>query len=232
MLARLALLLVCLPSLAAAGPWMRDEGSAYALLSHHGGSDGWTGFYVEYGGPFGWTYGVDVGGHVTGLPQLMQTGIADQDVDGRFRSFVRLPLPLPRGETVPAWLEPWLAALEFTVGQDIESDGTQIKRVGFGGTVGRGFSSRIGDGWTTLDLGLSFAEGDHTRRTYAGVVGVKPMDRLAVELGAFAEQADEFSYQIGPTLQYGFGRIGAARIGLAYRSEGDLQGSVGWSREF
>ncbi|WP_299648289.1 hypothetical protein [uncultured Jannaschia sp.] len=231
MLARLAFLLTLLPSMTTAGPWMREQGSVYALVSHYGGSDGWTGFYAEYGGPFGWTYGLDLGGHVVGLPQLMQTGIADQDVDGRIRSFVRLPLPLPTGDTVPDWLDPWLAAVEFSVGQDIESDGTQIDRVGVGGTVGRGFSSRFGDGWTTFDLGMSFAEDDR-RTTYAAVIGVKPIDRLAVELGAFGEQTDEFDYQIGPTLQYGFGQIGAARVGLAYRSEGDLQGSVGWSLEF
>ena len=232
MLARLALSLMLLPSLAAGGPWMRERGDVFLFLSHYGSSDGWTGFYGEYGGPFGWTYGIDLGGHVVGLPQLMQTGIADEDVDGRIRSFVRLPLPLPRGDAAPAWLDPWLAAVEFSIGKDIEDDGTQIDRLGVGGTIGRGFQTRLGDGWTTFDLGLSFAGNDETRTTYAAVVGLKPVDRLAVELGAFAEQTDEVSYQVGPTVQYGFGRIGAARIGLAYRSEGDLQGSVGWALDF
>ena len=229
----LALLLVLFAHAAEAGPWPRAKGELYVLVAHQGGGDGWTGLFAEYGGPFGLTYGIDAGGRVVGLPELMQTGFTDRDVEGRVRSFVRVPVPLPKGERVPDWLSPWLAAVELSVGRDFEDDGTGPMRYGIAATVGRGFSTPLGDGWTVFDIGTSFASDDAERRTgLAFTLGIKPWRQLAVELQAFAEIEGNASYQIGPTFQYGFGKLGAARLGLAFRSEQSPAVSVGWSRTF
>ncbi len=223
-------LCLLLPSLAVAGPWPREQGGVYALASHQGGRDGWSGLYVEYGGPRRLTFGLDLGGHVVGLGEARLAGFTDRDVDGRIRSFVRIPVPLPGGA---GRLAPWLAAVELGMGRDFEEDGRYRDRLGLGASVGRGFSTAIGDGWMTLDLGVSAASGGDVRVSAGGLIGVKPTARLAVELGVFAERDDGgLDYQIGPTLQYGFGRLGEGRLGVAYRSEDEVAVTLGWSIAF
>lgn len=227
----LALFLILLPGLAPAGPWMRETGDIYVLASHQGGGDGWTGLYAEYGGPFGLTFGLDAGGHVVGLPQLLQTGVADRQVDGRVRSFVRVPIPLP-GADGDDWRAPWLAAIELSVGRDFEEDGTMIDRYGGGLTVGRGFTTRIGDGWTTLDVATSLAAEGPMRTSFGLLVGIKPVKRLAVELAIFGEREDTTDFAVGPTVQYDFGFIGQARLGIAHKSDGGTEWTFGVSRSF
>ncbi len=230
----LALLLALLPTSAEAGPWPQEEGRIYVLVSHQGEGDGWTGLYAEYGGPFGLTFGLDTGGRVVGLAELSRTGFTDRQTDGRVRSFVRIPVPLPGEPGDGTLLAPWLAAVELSLGRDFEEDGTTIDRYGVGATVGRGFSTRYGDGWTTLDLHAAFASEADTRTGLGFVAGIKPLPRLAVELGIYAERdgEDDPAYQIGPTVQYGFGRLGEGRLGMAYTSDGDTAVTLGWSRAF
>lgn len=227
----LALLLTLLPGLAAAGPWPRDEAQIYVLASHQGEGDGWTGLYVEYGGPRRLTFGLDLGGHVVGLAELSRVGFTDREVDGRVRSFVRVPLPLPGGRG-DDWRAPWLAAIELSIGRDFENDGGTVDRFGVGLTVGRGFSTRIGDGWTTVDVATSLAPKGTTRTSFAMLVGIKPLKRLAVELAVFGEHEDTTDFAIGPTVQYDFGKLGQARLGVARRSDGDTEVTLGVSRSF
>ena len=233
----LACLLCLLPGVAAAGPWPQEKGRVYAQLAHYGAADGWTGLYVEYGGPLGLTFGVDLGGHVTGLPTLLRTGAADRDVDGRIRSFVRAPVPLADWMGRPEWMSPWLAAVELSLGRDFEAPDAAgemdtVDRIGLGGSVGRGFSTRLGDGWTTLDLATSMASGGADRTTFGLVVGLKPVERVAVELSLFGEREDDLDYAIGPTVQYDLGEIVSLRLGVAQTSDGDVDLSFGLARSF
>lgn len=228
----LTLLALCLlPGPAAAGPWPREAGQIYVLTSHQGGGDGWSGLYAEYGGPRNLTFGLDLGGHVVGLAELRRVGFTDRDVDGRVRAFVRVPVPLPGGQD-DSWRAPWLAAIELSIGRDFEEDGETIDRFGVGMSVGRGFSTRFGDGWTTVDLATSFASEGDTRSSFGLVVGLKPRERLAVEFAIFGEYEDVIDFGIGPTVQYDFGKLGQGRVGAAYRSDGDAALTVGWSRSF
>lgn len=229
------ILLSCLllPTVAAAGPWPREEGRFYALVSHQGGGDGWSGLYLEYGGPRQLTFGLDLGGHVVGLGEPWFGADMDRDTDGRVRAFVRIPVPLPDGPDGAGPLAPWLAAIEFSVGRDFEEDGRRLDRLGIGASVGRGFSTGIGDGWMTFDFGVSAVSGGATRTNSGALIGVKPTPRLAVELGVFAEHDDgELDYQIGPTVQYGFGRLGEGRLGVALKSDEGAAVTVGWSISF
>ncbi|CTQ49070.1 hypothetical protein [Jannaschia donghaensis] len=233
-----AVLLCLLPTLAGAGPWVRDKGQIYALLSHGGGGDGWTGLYVEYGGPRRLTFGLDAGGHVVGLSELARTGFTDRDVDGRVRSFVRIPVPLPGGPAAAGVFAPWLAAVELSLGRDFNSDENgdgmvdTVDRFGIGGTVGHGFSTRFGDGWTTLDIAASFPSKGETRTSLGLVVGIKPFDRVAVDIALYAEREDDTDYSVGPTVQYDFGTVASGRLGVAYTSDGDIDVTVGISRSF
>lgn len=238
----LLFVLTLLPLPALAGPWPQEKGNLYVLVSHQNGDDPWTGVYAEYGGPFGLTFGLDAGGHVAGLPQFVQTGIPDQDIDGRLRSFVRIPLPLPKSGDGDAWHDPWLAAVELSVGRDFDDFDPPVNRAGVGVTVGRGFSTPCGDGWTTLGASVavpvlndfSARPGfDPDNRYTAGIVlGLKPVRRLAVELAAFVEVEGETSYQVGPTVQYSLGRIVDLRLGAAYRDDGRTVVTFGLSRAF
>ncbi|MCK0168235.1 hypothetical protein MWU52_11780 [Jannaschia sp. S6380] len=228
----LLLLLALLATPATAGPWPRAKGDVYALLSHQGGREGWTGAYFEWGGARNLTFGLDLGGHVVGLPRLMRTGYSDIAVDGRVRSFLRVPVPLPEGAHVPNWFDPWLAAVELSLGRDYLEDSTQADRVGVGLTIGRGFDGPMGEGWITLDLHGSTTREDRTREQAGFVVGIKPRENLAVELAAFGEREDDTHYQYGPTIQYGFGAFGEGRLGVARASDGGTRWTLGWSRTF
>ena len=225
----LTILLVTGPPLLA-GPWPRPRGESYVFAGHEGGMDGWTSFYAETGLPRDLTLGVDAGGHATGL----MTGDPDRPVDGRLRVFVRMPvLSAPdRRAGRPGWLEPWLAAVEIGIGPDFEEDGATPLRWGAGLTVGRPLETRFGPGWTTLDLRATLG-GSRPARFNAGyVVGVKPTDRLTLELGLFAEVEDATYWAVAPTMQYELGELGGARLGISLKDEGETLLRLGWARSF
>ena len=224
------LILTLFPALAVAGPWPRSPGEIYVFTGHQGGSDGWTGLYAEYGLGRGLTFGLDAGGHVTGLPYYLATGYTVRQTDGRLRAFLRAPLSLPT--TAPAWTEPWRFAGEIGIGRDFLDEGGHINRLGFGTSVGRGFSTPLGDGWITLDLRAAFAEDAATRTNLGAVVGLKPDPGIAIELAAFGEHQDRFDWQAGPTLQLSAGRVGDLRIGVVGGTLDAAEVTIGWALTF
>ena len=220
----LSLLLCLLPVATLAGPWPRDAGQFYILTGHQGGSDGWSGLYAEYGLGRDLTFGVDLGGHVVGLPDLLATGFSEREVDGRARAFFRAPLPNP--------FPPWRTATELGVGQDFLSDGSRLNRLGLGASVGRGFTTPLGDGWTAVDFRTAFAAEATTRTNVGAVIGIKPHPRIAIELAAFAEHEESPAWQAGPTIQWSTGRLGDLRVGILHQSDEKAELVIGWALTF
>ncbi|CUH12599.1 hypothetical protein JSE7799_00215 [Jannaschia seosinensis] len=227
----LIILLSLLATTAGAGPWPRETGQIYVYTGHQGADDGWSGLYVEYGLERDLTFGLDLGGHIVGLPELYYTGLSEHPVDGRARAFIRAPIPIP--DAAPAWVEPWLASVEAGVGRDYLDNGGQINRLGIGASIGRGFGSRIGDGWFTLDMRMAFAAEAETRSNLGAVAGIKPHSRVAIEFGAFVEHEETSDWQAGPTLQVSAGRAGDLRLGVVHLSgEERVEIVAGWSLTF
>jgi hypothetical protein len=229
LLQSILLLLLAAPPLFA-GPWPRPVGETYVFAGHEGGMDGWTSLYLETGLPRDLTLGLDAGGHTTALA----TGDPTQPVDGRIRAFLRFPVlssPEHRA-TRPGWAAPWLAAIEIGIGPDIEEDGAMPLRYGAGLTLGRPMNTRLGPGWTTLDLRATLG-GSRPARFNAGyVVGVKPTRKLTLELGFFAEREDETFWAIAPTMEYRIGDFGGARLGVSVKNGGETLLRLGWARTF
>ncbi|UWQ18454.1 hypothetical protein [Jannaschia sp. M317] len=226
---RILVLLLLLSLPAQGGPWPRAQGQAYVFIGHEDGMDGWTSLYAEYGGPRNLTFGLDLGGH--GMRALKTL---PDPVDGRLRAFVRAPLlsGTQIREGRPRWLTPWLLAVEVGVGLDLADTGDTTPTWSLGTSVGRGFQTRWGDGWTTVDLRLT--EGGLKGRRINGqaVMGIKPTDRLTLEMGLFAEQEQTLSLTLAPTLQYEIGDYGGLRLGLSVTRDGDRIGRIGWARDF
>ena len=111
-------------------------------------------------------------------------------------------------------------------------DGREVNRLGLGASLGRGFESRLGDGWMVFDLRTSLAEGAATRTNLGAVVGVKPHRRLSLELGAFVEHATDTSWQVGPVVQLNTGALGELRLGLFQSSDDGTMLFTGFSRSF
>ncbi|TFL18455.1 hypothetical protein [Jannaschia formosa] len=215
---------------APAGPWPRPVGETYVFSGHEGGTEGWTSLYLETGLPRDLTLGLDAGGHVTALA----TGDPDQEVDGRIRAFLRFPvLSAPdRRAARPAWAEPWLAAIEIGIGPDIEKDGDTPLRYGAALTLGRPLDTRFGPGWTVLDLRATLGGSRPARVNLGYVAGVKPTDRMVLELGLFAEHEAETSWAIAPTMEYKIGAFGGARLGVSVKDGGETLLRLGWARTF
>lgn len=234
-----ALLLVLLlwPGLAAAGAWPRPAGEVYLSTGQEFGPDGWSGLYAEVGGPRALTFGLDAGGHVASGLQAYRTGLtAAPEVDGRLTAFVRIPLrPAVLAERYPSWV----AALEFGLGADWETgsdaDGATLDlaprgRVGL--SVGRGFSTRWGDGWVNVDARVE-PGGAATRAGLGVVTGIRPRERLTVEMGLFAErEGDASTVTLAPTVQYAVPRLGDVRLGVSVGTGGDARLRLGLSRTF
>lgn len=228
----LLLILALWPGLAAAGAWPRAAGEVYVSTSQEAGPDGWTGLYVEYGGPRNLTFGLDVGGHLaSGLNAYRQGLTASPEVDGRAIAFVRVPLA---PEALSARFPGWVAAAEFGLGADFETEPELeiLPRARVGLSIGRPLSTRWGDGWTNLDLRVEV--GGAAMRYGLGVVaGLRPRERLTVEMGVFAEaEEDEATVTFAPTVQYAVPRIGEVRLGMSVGLDGDARLRIGVARTF
>ncbi|MEM7710140.1 MAG: hypothetical protein AAF264_05200 [Pseudomonadota bacterium] len=225
----LALLLLLLPSAAVAGAWPRAQGELYIFVSHDGFEDGWTGVFAEYGGPRNLTFGIDVGGQVVGGVAAFRRGdLEDMDLDGRAIAFVRLPLPL--GRDPPG---PWHAALELGAGADFDVEGASRgaePRGRLGLSIGRGLDTPWGGGWINLDTRIEPSR-DGTRFGLGAVAGLRPLKRLTVSVGLFAEYEDETFVTFGPTLAYDVPILGEVQVGARF-SEGERRLVVGIARTF
>ena len=125
----LALWAALWPGLAAAGAWPRAPGEVYVATGQEAGEDGWTSLYAEYGGPWGLTYGLDVGGHVaSGLNAYRQGLAASPEVDGRVMAFVRVPIA---PDALAARLPAWVASALVKVTEDAAMDGTNRENPSF-----------------------------------------------------------------------------------------------------
>ena len=224
----LLLLLLCGP--VAAGPWPQAEGRTYGFAGYEDGDEPYSSVYVERGLPHGLTLGLDAGGKLNGL----LASDPDPEAEGRLRAFLRLPVLSSEAERAerPGWLAPWLAAVELGLGPDLERDGDTPLRASVGLTVGRGLQTRLGDGWTTFDLRLTAGGGGACRLNAASVLGIKPTERLALEMGLFAEREDDTSWAVAPTAQYELGGTGAARFGVSLKDGGETVLRLGWARAF
>lgn len=227
---RFLLFLLLMTPPAQAGPWVRPKGETYIFIGHEEGIDGWTSLYAERGGRHDLTFGLDVGGHAMGAV----LGDPSLPLDGRIRSFVRLPLWSSEDARAarPGWLAHWLLAVEAGIGQDLEANGDVAIRYSFGVSIGRPLTTRLGGGWTTLDLRATAGGGKRRRLNAQYVVGVKPTSRLTLELGLFAEHETSLSTAIAPTVQYGLGRIGNARLGVSLKDGSDMIFRIGWAQSF
>jgi hypothetical protein len=167
----LALALVALlaaTSQAQAGPWPRGEGETF--LSFSGfvttpmdqiGADtqGFASVYLERGMRHELTFGLDA-------------GVAE---GGAFSAFVFMKKPdLKQSET-------HRFALRLGAGASGEAGEIQDATAVFGAYWGRGFTSRFGSGWATLDVQAHYGliSGDVIAKADA-TIGIKPNDRLKV----------------------------------------------------
>ncbi|WP_308916181.1 hypothetical protein [Jannaschia sp. LMIT008] len=242
----LAALLLLLPlpvPPAAAGPWPRAPGVAYVFTGLEHEVNGWNALYVEYGLPWrDLTLGLEAGARLAGTV----TANPDHPMEGRARLFVRLPVlsGSDRRAARPPWLEPWLMAVELGVAvdhdplaldRDLRPAPYTHLRGSLGVTVGRGLSTPLGDGWTTVDLRTTLGGGDGGggRRTKAAwTLGVKPTPRIAVDLTVAAERARFDSWSVAPSVQIGLGRFGDGRIGVIHKDDGRTLMTVGLARTF
>jgi len=124
----LLFLLSFLPAHAAAGAWLREEGTGFAASSVYatapfGAETSYTGLYLEYGLTPNLTFGLDIGRGVTGKNKTV--------------GFVRLPVLGTGGHRVAA---------ELGFGQIA---GERTLRPGL--SYGRGLETRLGGGWLAVD---------------------------------------------------------------------------------
>lgn len=218
------MLLLGLTSATLAGPWPRAKGETYVFIGHYAGVDGWTSLYAEHGGPRDLTFGLDIGGHVIDAAM----GRSDADADGRLRVFARLPILAKISDTTA----PWLFALDFGAGVDLEEGGALTPRLSLGLSAGRPISTGLGDGWTSLDIRASLGPDAEPRYSIQAVAGLKPASRVTIEIGLFAEYESSASVTIAPVIEYDLRNAGAARFGLAFADDGGQSVHIGWARRF
>jgi hypothetical protein len=226
----LALILCVLPSLASAGAWPRAEGETYVNLSHEGGEDGWTAIYAERGVRGDRTLGIDIGGHVAGGALALRRGDLSAEMDGRVMAFLRVPIAPPPG-TGPDWR----LAGTLGVGADIEHDSTGQEvepRIRLGLAAGRGIATDWGDGWLSAEMRAE-PGADGMRLGAAAVIGIRPLHRLTLSAGLFAEVDDEADpvATFAPTISYDVPRLGEVHVGLRAKTDG-LTMVLGISRAF
>lgn len=227
----LVLLMLLFPGSAAAGAWPRTSGEIYVFSGQSFGPDGWTGLYVERGGPGKLTFGLDIGGHMAaGLMAYRQGESLTPDVDGRAMIFVRIPLAYG---PLSARFPDWVAAADLGLGADFDLDAELDlePRYRVGVSVGRGLGTRFGDGWISLDLRAELG-GDAVRYGMGAVAGLKPTKRITVEMGIFGEFDDELSVTFAPTIQYSVPWIGDVRLGAGFDLDGNARLQLGLARTF
>ncbi len=198
----LVILILLWPGSALAGAWPRTPGEIYLSTGQELGEEGWTGLYAERGGPGRLTFGLDVGGHMaTGLGAFARGEATVPDVDGRAIAFVRVPLSIP---AIRERFPNVVVAAEFGLGADFdvieesevrEDDGVLdvvdfVPRARIGLSVGRPLSTPLGDGWVNVDARVE-PGGEAMRYGFGLVAGVRPRERLTVEMGVFVEIEEE-----------------------------------------
>jgi hypothetical protein len=232
----LCLLLWLLPSLAQAGAWTKPRGETAVTWSHEGGEDGWSGLYVEHGGPWGLTFGLDTGGHLAGGAMALYRGdLAGAEADGRVVAFVRAALPMPEGT-------PWVAAVEFGGGTDLDVAAEldpetpeivsreSVPRLRLGLSVGRGLSTRLGDGWLNLDLRAEPGR-DDTRLGLGATAGLRPRGWLAASISVFAETVEETELTLAPAVAVTVPRVGEIGVGARVKRD-ETRLFLGLTRRF
>ena len=229
------LLLLFLAGPAFGGAWPREPGEIYVSIGHEGDADGWTGLYAEWGGARRLTYGIDAGGHVAnGIGAVAAGLLPGEDTDGRVMSFVRIPI-VSNGER--EFFPDWLVAVEVGLGTDLDPGTEQLIeqtfRLRLGLSVSRSLKTPLGDGWTSIDIRAEPSRAD-TRLGLLSVVGVKPRERLAVEMGLFFERDgdDDPSIALAPTVQYTVPKVGDLRVGVSLKSDGEASFRIGIARTF
>ena len=226
--------LLSIPTIVHAGAWPRAEGETYALIQGTTGDDDWLSLYAERGTSAALTFGIAVGGR--------SNLITEWDRDARIRVFARRAVPLP-------W-DSWAMSVETGVGLDVRTGRDvdaplprTMTRGSVGVSVGRGFATAWGGGWTNLDLRhdrpledpdpARHHDFDEARDSLAWTVGLKPAPKIALEMNVHAERGmDHTAYAIGPTWQRTFDRLGDGRIGIAWQDDGDAHLTIGLSRVF
>lgn len=225
------LFLLLWPGFAIAGAWPRTPGEIYVFTGQGIGEDSWSGLYVERGGPGNLTLGLDVGGHMAaGLMAYRRGETTVPEVDGRVMAFLRVPLAI---DAVASGFPDWVAAIEFGLGADFDLDGELDlePRARLGLSVGRGFGTRFGDGWLSVDIRTEPGR-NAVRYGLGAVAGLKPTKRITVEMGLFAEMAEDLDVTFAPTVQYAIPWIGDARLGVAIDRDGTALLQIGLARTF
>ncbi len=229
---RLAVILFLLiPSVALGGAWPRQQGQTFIAVSHEGDEDGWTGFYLEHGGPRRLTFGIDAGGRVAGTAAGLARGQADTPrMQGRAIAFVRIPL---RPEDGRVRYPRWEAALELGAGLDFDLDDASETghRLRVGLSVGRGLETPFGNGWLNLDARVEPGAGE-TRYSIASVVGFRPWDRVTFSFAVAGEAEDEITAAISPAISIEIPILGEAQVGVRFKSTGETRVFLGLARTF
>jgi hypothetical protein len=222
----LLFLLLLWPLPAQAGPWPRPQGDTYVMLGAESGDDerggvrgGWSSLYLERGGPWRLTLGLDGGARPA------RRGARWAHDDARWRAFVRVPLDDGTGD--------WRFAAEAGSGVDLTLE-RPIPRLHLGLSAGRGFSTGMGGGWIVGEARVAWAESASERWNVSLKAGLKPLPRDAVEIGLHAERSgggDLFA-TFGPTWQRSLTERLSGRIGLSVTERGRGRISLGLVAEF
>ncbi|WP_323784845.1 hypothetical protein [Thalassovita sp.] len=140
---RKILLAICfglIPVIAPAGAWLREQGTGFFsssvyLIDPNSGGNHYAGLYLEYGVAPRLTLGLDLGRGVSGNTKTI--------------GFLKFPIGSTQG--------PHHVALDLGFG---EIAGNPTFRPGL--SYGRGFSSRFGDGWISLETAIELNLRDET----------------------------------------------------------------------
>lgn len=192
----LALILsVVLPSLGVAGPWPRGEGKMFVSTSTSFswpvdaiGADQWqyTSIYLERGMKRQLTFGVDAG----------------LNGEGNYAGFAFVRAPILKR------FDPQLFAVRIGLGMTGSSESSEALAM-FGAAWGRGFESRFGGGWATVDFQAHYltAAGDLILKTDA-TLGIKPTEqlKLILQLQAGAYPGNEPFMRLAPSVAWQFAK--------------------------
>ena len=182
---------------AAAGAWPREAGHAFIDLSADAAR---AKLYAEYGLKGDFTVGIEVT-HPKGrrLPDVVQ--------------FVHHPIHRFANGAILSGGVAYEVRETIAAGRMPELKGVAESAVRVGLFFGKGFSSRFGDGWMTLDGQVErVVTTDWLGQPYAfkldATIGVKPVDRLIVFVQAqtYRRDPDPMSLRLEPAAALKFGR--------------------------